>query len=275
MLRPSTNLVILVVLYRMAPEDSPTLQSLGEVLRRPGGFSGRVVVWDNSPDSFGADSISGLDLSGFDRSYIACPENFGLAKVYNTVSGQVPGDLLLILDQDSMLPDGFLEILDREVSSNPACSLFLPVVESNGRCVSPGRLRVFKGKHVSVPQQGVRSPKDVLAISSGMVIRYGYLQQPRFDERLTLYGIDTRFMIDFADNEWQLVVMPSVIRHDTALWSDMDADGMLWRIRSLIRSWPVVFERRPLARMLSWMYARYVLAKLAIKYRDIRFLYVH
>lgn len=248
------------------------MRSLGEVLRRPGGFSGRVVVWDNSPDSFGADSIAGLDLSGFDRSYIACPENFGLAKVYNTVSAQVPGDLLLILDQDSILPDGFLETLDREVSSNPASNLFLPVVESNGRCVSPGRLRVFKGKHVSAPQQGVRSPTNVLAISSGMVIRYGYLQQPRFDERLTLYGIDTRFMIDFAENERQLVVMSSVIRHDTALWSDMPADGMHWRIRSLVRSWPVVFERKPLARMLSWLYARYVLAKLAIKYRDLRFL---
>jgi len=256
----------------MAPEESPTLRSLGEVLRRPGGFSGRVVVWDNSPDSFGADSIAGLDLSGFDRSYIACPENFGLAKVYNTVSAQVSGDLLLILDQDSILPDGFLETLDREVSNNPASNLFLPVVESNGRCVSPGRLWVFKGKHVSAPQQGVRSPANVLAISSGMVIRYGYLQQPRFDERLTLYGIDTRFMIDFAENERQLVVMSSVIRHDTALWSDMAADGMLWRIRSLVRSWPVVFERKPLARMLSWLYARYVLAKLAIKYRDLRFL---
>lgn len=270
----AATLVILVVLYRMDPASSPTLQSLSEALRRPGGFGGRVVVWDNSPVSFGADSIAGLDLSGFDRSYVPCPENAGLATVYNSVSATMKGDLLLILDQDSKLPAGFLETLSLEVSANPASNLFLPVVESNGRCVSPGRLQAFKGKHVSAPAMGRQSPRNVLAISSGMVIRSGYLQQPRFDERLTLYGIDTRFMIDFAESERQVVVMPVVIGHDTALWSDMAADGMLWRIRSLVHSWPIVFEQRPIARTLSWLYARYVLVKLAVKYRDPRFLSV-
>lgn len=264
---------IVVVLYGTSPDQSLTLDTLQLANRSNENFVGEIVVWDNSPQSFGAASLNGLNFPGFSVKYMACPENLALSKVYNSVAEGIATGHFLILDQDSQLPADYFPVLRSQLEAHPAQDLFLPVVLSSGRCVSPGELWYFKGRHLTSPRQGQQRSRRMLAITSGMVIRSAYLQEPRFDERLSLYGIDTRFMLDYADSGRSVVVMPIVLGHDTALWSDISADRMLGRVQALVRSWPIVFERRPFARVLARCHARLMLLKLAIKYRDPRFLF--
>ncbi|KAA8999577.1 hypothetical protein FJU31_08660 [Stenotrophomonas cyclobalanopsidis] len=267
------SLLIVVVLYGTAPADSLTLKTLLVASASDHGFVGEIVVWDNSPKSFGENSLEGMKFSGFKVSYIESPDNPSLAWVYNEVSEGIEAGSYIILDQDSELPaDYFLE-LQNHLEANSSVDLFLPLVYSGDRCVSPGKLFYFKGRHVSSPELGVRASRNVLAITSGMVIRARYLRSRRFDERLSLYGIDTKFMLDYAESGKLLVVMPIKLEHNTALWSDISADQMLRRVQALVGSWPVVFEKRSLARLLARCYGRLMLLRLAIRYRDSRFLF--
>ena len=266
------RLHILVVLYKTSPGESRTLSSLARAGQEDDRLSGRLTVWDNSPVPYGPAALDSLDFGQLEVVYRSCPENAPLSLVYNTVLTGMDLDCAVILDQDSDLPVDYFSHCRLSLSAQPGVALHLPIVKSHGLVVSPGRLMFFKGKHVKNPQSGLRKARGMLAITSGMVLSRRYLQVPRFDERLNLYGIDTKFMINLADADEGVVVMPVVLDHDTALWSDISADAMLFRAKSLVASWRVVFESRPIASCLASIYARFFMAKLAVKYRDVRFL---
>ena len=56
---------IVVVLYGTAPDQSLTLETLQLASRSNEDFVGEIVVWDNSPQSFGAASLNGLSFPAF------------------------------------------------------------------------------------------------------------------------------------------------------------------------------------------------------------------
>lgn len=266
------RLHILVVLYKTSPGESRTLGSLARASQEDDLLSGQLTVWDNSPAPYGPSALDSLDFGQLEVVYRSCPANAPLSLVYNTTLSGLDLDGAVILDQDSDLPADYFAHCRRSLAAQPGVPLHIPIVKSNGLVVSPGRLMFFKGRHVKNPQSGLRKARGMLAITSGMVISRSYLQVPRFDERLNLYGIDTKFMINLADANEGVVVMPVVLDHDTALWSEISADAMLFRARSLVSSWHVVFESRPIASFMASIYARFFMGKLAMKYRDKRFL---
>ncbi len=266
------NFHILVVLYRLSPHESRTLQTLARAARLSSHAVGALTIWDNSPIPCGSEEIDALDFGALDVTYVACPANKALSKVYNTVLENVRYDFAIILDQDTDIPVEYFDCCVDQIRQFEGEDLFLPIVKSGGLIVSPGKLMCFKGRHVPDPVLGKRSAERVLAITSGMMISKRYLSRPRFDERLSLYGIDTKFMLDYAEVERSIVVMPFVLQHDTALWSDIDADSMLFRASSLTASWRIVFEGRPFASFMAVLYARWMMIRLAMRYRDSRFL---
>jgi len=263
---------ILVVLYRLSPHESRTLQTLARAARLSSHAVGALTIWDNSPIPCGSEETDALDFGALDVTYVACPENKALSKVYNTVLENVRYDFAIILDQDTDIPVEYFDCCVDQIRQFEGQNLFLPIVKSDGLIVSPGKLMCFKGRHVPDPVLGKRSAERVLAITSGMMISKRYLSRPRFDERLSLYGIDTKFMLDYAEVERSIVVMPFVLQHDTALWSDIDADSMLFRASSLTASWRIVFEGRSFASFMAVLYARWMMIRLAVRYRDSRFL---
>lgn len=201
------------------------------------------------------------------------PENTPLSVIYNKTASQIgQNEYMIILDQDSKLPPEFLIEMRSAAEINPEVKLFLPKVHNGEKLVSPGKLFLFKGHHLKHITHGKISSKNMLAISSGMMISSQYLSKNSFDERLALYGIDTRFMIDFARKEDHLSVVPTTISHDTALWSTSDPDKLLPRFRALIRTWPIVFEDKQLTKLASTFYGYVLRLKMTIKYRDLRFL---
>lgn len=266
------KLIVLVVLYKKTIDESQTIKSL--VLQQRDLFELQLVVWDNSPERCPEAQLTSTSSVFDDFQYIWAPENVWLSKLYNQVLSAAIYDYALLLDQDSEIPLYYLDKLSAALLKFPDLSLFLPIVINKGKVVSPGSFVYFKGKHWKKIRTGVMSAKNVLAITSGMVISSKVFleHQMKFDERLNLYGIDTSFMLEFSKFEKQLYVLPIEFDHDTVLWSNPSADVMLSRFRNLKSTWPKILSDRPAALVLAYFYSKAVSLKLALKYQDLRFL---
>lgn len=266
------KLVVLVVLYKKTITESSTICSL--LLQNMKLFELELVVWDNSPDRCPERQLNDLSTQFDGFQYIHTPENVWLSKLYNQVLRNRSYDYAMLLDQDSHIPVLYFDRLNAALFNYADVSLFLPLILNNGKLVSPGSFVYFKGKHWKKIRTGVMSSRNVLAITSGMVIssKMFWHHQMKFDERLSLYGIDTSFMLGFAKLEKELCVLDIGFDHDTVLWSNPSADIMLSRFRNLKSTWPKILSDRPVAMVLAHFYSKAVSMKLALKYQDIRFL---
>lgn len=266
------KLLVLVVLYKKMISESPTLRTL--LLQHRDLFEVELVIWDNSPEQCPEVQIHQLEQDFGQFQYRWTAENTWLSKLYNQVLAANTYDYALLLDQDTEIPSYYFDKLSEALFKYPKVALFLPLVLHKEKVVSPGSWVYFKGKHWKKIKTGIIPAKNVLAITSGMVIskKVFSAHQMKFDERLSLYGIDTGFMLNFSKFEKQLCVLPIKFDHDTVLWSNPSADVMLGRFRNLKSTWPKILSDRPVARMLVYFYSMAVSFKLALKYQDVRFL---
>lgn len=266
------KLLVLVVLYKKKISESPTIATL--LLQYRDLFELELVIWDNSPEQCPDAQIKELEKSFGQFQYRWTPENTWLSKVYNQVLSARRYDYALLLDQDTDIPPYYFDKLADALVQFPKIALFLPLVLHKEKVVSPGSWVYFKGKHWKKIKTGILPAKNVLAITSGMVIaeKVFFEHKMKFDERLSLYGIDTGFMLSFSKFEKQLYVLPIKFDHDTVLWSNPSADVMLSRFRNLKSTWPKILSDRPVARVLVFFYSMAVSFKLALKYQDLRFL---
>jgi GT2 family glycosyltransferase len=129
-----------VVLYKQRPAESRTLSSLTEICARDPSIaeSIRVLVQDNSPESQA--SVFEAASLGFD--YHHSPDNPGLADAYNRaleLARDRKAAWLLLLDQDTVLKQGFLLQLLAAVQSETAgeACAFVPQLVKDGRVISP------------------------------------------------------------------------------------------------------------------------------------------
>ncbi|MBC8986060.1 glycosyltransferase [Pedobacter sp. N36a] len=266
------KLLVLVVLYKKTILESPTIKSL--LSQHKDLFELELVIWDNSPERCPDDQIYELEQDFGKFQYRWSPENTWLSKLYNQVLSARTYDYALLLDQDTDIPPYYFDKLGDALFKFPKIALFLPLVLHEEKVVSPGSWVYFKGKHWKKIKTGILPAKNVLAITSGMVIsaKVFFENQMKFDERLSLYGIDTGFMLNFSKFEKELYVLPIKFDHDTVLWSNPSADVMLIRFRNLKSTWPKILSDRPVARTLVYFYSMAVSFKLALKYQDLRFL---
>jgi GT2 family glycosyltransferase len=265
------SVLILIVTYKCPLHESKTINSILEQGRHDPNC--RYVIWDNSPVA-----ATPLELEkvreGLSFEYISRPENVALSKVYNQVVSANKFEYILLLDQDTGIPKNYLREIGYHIANHPHVNLFLPIVKNNQLIVSPGNFNLFKGKHWKDTRKGLIPSKNILAVTSGMLISRRYIDSYsyQFDERLNLYGIDSKFMLDFAKNEKELFVLPLTLAHSSALWSNPTSSELLPRFKNLRKAWDIILSDRPLPKLLNAIYGKYLCIKLAVKYRDIRFM---
>ncbi|WP_336966298.1 hypothetical protein [Sphingobium aquiterrae] len=267
------KLLILVVVYGRPWRDSETLASL----LKAGDLAGhKVTIWDNSPTIHQDDSLlAEFRERGADINFVLAPDNRSLSEIYNLISEEAAHfDGLMLLDQDTALPSSFIRSLSTDMRNNADVNLFLPIVRCGSRIVSPGSLILFKGKHWKEERRGRITSKNLACITSGMTIRSAYFAQKSlpFDQRLNFYGIDTKFMLDYAKVDSFAYITDATLVHDSALWSPISKDEFLKRFRLLRKSSLIVFGGSPIRYFLALLYQTYCSIKYAIIYKDIRFI---
>ena len=271
----STRFFIVVVLYRMALSDSPTIRSL--VSAADALEASTILVWDNSPAPQSDAALARLRGAGrWETRYVHASENVGLAAIYTTAIEAADGhDLVVLLDQDSSFSRHYLDAVRAAAAGHPECALFLPIVESHGRIVSPGHYRWIKGRYWRERRTGLIAARGLTAINSGMAVRRAYLQEEfaGYDQRLRFYGVDTFFMLDHARRRSFAYVLDSVIDHESALLDQAaTVSERLERYRALFHAWMLLHEASRVRSFAVRCYALYVGARESTRARDSRFL---
>ena len=187
------KLLAVVVIYKMQPSHSPTLQTLlrSRDFSRETGSDISILIWDNTPNG-----QTPTDLPPGLR-YVSAPHNPGLSTAYNhaLIVAQNEGcDWLLTLDQDTVLPDSFLPgiaaIADR-LQDELTVAAILPGVVGNNKRLSPFRFalgaipRVLPDGFIGVP------PDAIYAVNSGATLRIASLRR--------IEGYNPHFPIDISD----------------------------------------------------------------------------
>ncbi|MGN8138961.1 glycosyltransferase family 2 protein [Paraburkholderia sp. 22099] len=237
-----TALDIFVVLYRCDPEASETLVSLSRIDFAALGIDVEVHIWDNARS---VPAPPNPNFLPFLWRYLASPDNEPLSKVYNLLVRESTRRHVVIFDQDSNVGANFFEKLANSIDKVEA-DVFVPVIRHGERLISPGRLRWIKGEALRSVATNAMLPRHFTAMMSGLCISSALLAQlaPQpFDERLRLYGVDTRFCRDLARHGARAYLHDAELGHDSALRSTTDARAALQRQIWLWQSWLHVFDR--------------------------------
>jgi hypothetical protein len=271
------KLLALVVLFKVEPEASESLLSLAAQRSLS---SLHVMVWDNSPEPCSIAGRQWLGRAFATYDYHHCLDNRPLSRIYNDVIDtwfkQRPGNFshLLLLDQDSTLEPAFLSVATKAVKDHPDVGLFLPLVKSGGHTVSPAHLFYFKGVYWHRPRLGPIRLRFKTAINSGMVIASDYLLKtfPGYPDTLAFYGTDDWFCEQYAVDEKIACVFESTIQHNVSTFNKEDVEIKLWRHREIVRAARVLNSHGVFRRYCCFLYTSLTCARMALRFRDARFL---
>lgn len=204
------KIVIAIVLYENKFVTTPSYQLLKKLLEK-GNYS--LFVYDNSKQKqndalFGEKQVY----------YVHDQTNSGLAKAYNAAKDllfELNADFLLLLDQDTLLSEDYIAKIEH-LHPQKEIGAFVPIIQCNGRQISP----VFNDEYVSgrssFPQAG--DYETIMAINSGTLL-------PR--ETLRLIGeFNRKFPLDYLDhwlfwkicqNQKKITVLASILEHDLSV----------------------------------------------------------
>lgn len=186
------QILAVVVRYKTSLSDSQTVQSLTRIfaahphlLQRVG-----VMVWDNSPRPLDDPRLQ------FPITYRHTGENLGVSGAYNramAIAEEAGCQWLLLLDQDTTLPDNYLARmleLSSKLEDRREIAAIAPFLVDGDSTISPGQLRFNRVKLIRPPFEGVH-PGWMYAANSGCVIRVSALRE--------IGGFDENFWLDLSD----------------------------------------------------------------------------
>jgi GT2 family glycosyltransferase len=191
--RSSTRLFAVVVIYKMLPSNSSSLQTLLAAAATVSlkELDLKILVWDNTPGGQDPGKLPDEVL------YVSATNNPGLAAAYNHVlklAGAEGYEWLLTLDQDSSLQANFLvriAELARELSSLDTVGAIVPQVIADGRIISPFKFLFGAWPHWFGRGYVGLSRKAAYAANSGATLRISALRE--------IGGYDPLFPLDLSD----------------------------------------------------------------------------
>jgi GT2 family glycosyltransferase len=191
--KSAVHIFAVVVVYRMRPHESSTLQTLLRAAQNTteDRVKLEVLVWDNTPGGQAPGEIpAGV-------RYRSAPENPGLAYAYNyalQIAYELGYEWLLTLDQDSVLPPNFLARIAEvasELNGDEEVGAIVPQVQGDKRNLSPFRFW-FGAIPYWFSYGFVGKPREATyALNSAATFRIPALHQ--------IGGYDPLFPIDVSD----------------------------------------------------------------------------
>ena len=207
-----------IVVYKMLPEDSPSLQSL-LAAKKPETLQLKILVVDNTP---GGQSPGWLPEGVV---YESSPTNPGLADAYNRAIRHAVGggfSWLLTLDQDTYLPSNFVTLLTEALIRNDEDARIGALVGrifDRGRQLSPLRFAGgFWPRFLPANFVGL-APAFTTALNSASLLRISGLEAiGGYDPRFPLNNSDTSLFHRLGEAGLRVFVVPGlVIRHQLAI----------------------------------------------------------
>jgi hypothetical protein len=268
------DFIILVVIYNIEPIESSTIQCLIKSIHEI--KESKIIIWDNSKIPSSAASVDTLRKYWIDLEYNHTPINLPLSQIYNRIIAKIKDHstnlvtrykYLLLFDQDSAFNNDYFLILKDSIRNFVNIMLFVPRVISNNICVSPGNLFYFKGFYTKKRLNGLTKSRHKTAINSGMAISTKYLERyyRGYNEKLTFYGIDNYFMIQYAKSQEYFFVIDYNMKHKLAQYSHENISIKRWRHTNIIKSIKIIIaDFNIIIRLLGYIYIYYLECKFII-----------
>lgn len=182
------SIYALVVIYNRRCEDSPSCEAL------KGMPDARAVVIDNSTE----ENDNARYCAGRGFGYLGLGGNRGLAVAYNRgiawIKAHTNATHVVLFDDDTVIPEGFLEETEKSIKANPKAKIFLPRVYDEVGLLSPCAIDGFRVRRIADVAE--LTPDNITAINSGMTIDLSVFKEYTYNERYFLDYIDHAFMRD-------------------------------------------------------------------------------
>jgi GT2 family glycosyltransferase len=217
------NLFAVLVIYNCNIEKSDTLNSLiRNYQRNPEIFRNfELIIYDNSQ----LEQLIGMKTIPFRFQYIHDKDNKGLAVAYNyalSIAIKNSYNWFLLLDQDSSLPEDFIDVLFNNFATIDEDSNVAAVVAKmryKKEIFSP--TKIYYGgivRPIDIQQRGICAFKNVFAIGSGCVIKSSFLQKiGGFNENFPIDCLDRWLFLTINKMEGTVFVTDSIIDHEVSV----------------------------------------------------------
>jgi rhamnosyltransferase len=268
------DILAVLVLYKKRVGESETLLSLAKSLNgNPEKID--IVIYDNSPTPQWRGD--GTQCDAFHIRYINDPSNPGVSKAYNAgfeLARQLHKKWLLLLDQDTVFPEGALATYGAHIEKYDSPALLAPMLVCDGRIYSPCRQVVNVNFPLRVIRPGWVKTKGLSVLNSGMCIRLDAFEKiGGFDERIRLDFADHDFMRRYRRYFTNFMLIDMVCRHGFSDKETSDINISLTRFghycegaKNSIKNPADPFSLLPVVLVRA--------ARLSLRFRSVRFLRV-
>ncbi len=272
------NVFIGVVIFSQPAEKTETLRALSQIDFDKLNIKPFFFIRDNSKDGHPRKFFDDkLRYDYFvDHDFI----NQKLSVVYNqmvaySVKNKTGSDMYVFLDDDSKINDEYFHKLIDFYESE--ASVGIPIIHNNDEVISPGKLDKVKGRSITREQFhiGVNENDKFVAMMSGTAIKETVfsIDKIMFCEKLSFYGVDTKFFLDFWQKHNTVFILDYSLQHHSALRDkNYDFNSMYARLSNVMRAHFYIFsnERRYKIKLFTY-FPRFILGKV-VKFKDLRFL---
>ena len=186
------QILVVVVRYKTPMEEARTMNSLASAFRTAPALLDQigVLVWDNSPECLREFPAA------FPFDYIHSERNRGVSGAYNEamkIAERAHCDWLLLLDQDTIVPDGFLGRMleySHTLREDVEIAAVVPTIWVDSRYVFPRRV-CFNHTEACEPAFSGVPEVECTAANSGVLMRISALQE--------IGGYSEDFSLEFSD----------------------------------------------------------------------------
>ena len=267
------QLLIGVVMFSKKPSDSDTLNSLLEIDFGNFGITPFLYIRDNSQNGFDfgsvLDKFSGnvhIDHDGINRS---------LSSIYNNlISFPIEREIVLFLDDDSFVNEEYIKKM--LIFNNSMYEIAVPTIMHNHNMISPGKIFLVKGIALDRKKLALNAGNfNLVAMMSGTVVKSTIfdVENIKFDNNLTFYGVDTRFFLDCQKIKKSVYVIDYFLRHDSALRSGKaDFNEMNNSLTNLMRAQFYIYDKKTACKLLLFCYFPFFIFGKVIKFKNWSFL---
>lgn len=267
------NVLFICVVYSKEPEKTKTINSYRKVIFSNYGIMPSLAIWDNSKAGF---TISNELSESIDNlQYYHTGNNEKLSVIYNAVIDKNKDKLewVVILDDDSVIDCSYAQAVQDFVKSKSNAKVAIPKIFLNNTMISPGFVKGVRGFALKDISNGVSEISNLVAMMSGTVINFKDKELiPTFDERLSFYGVDTRFFREVSKLNLGVYIMPVIMQHESALRDiSIPFKEKYRRHCNLLSSKKYVFDDIPLYKLRVKLFTYFFAIKQIIRSKDIRY----
>lgn len=262
------SLKAIIVLYNKKIADSASINSILKQQSWAGNIKLSVSIYDNSESAM----INECELlylkTILDINYIHDGVNKGLNVIYESEFKNLKENYILLLDDDTFLPDDYLSIFFDSHNKNSSKSVYVPKIYSFNKLISPYRTFLFLSKSVDNESSGIC--RNIHAINSGVILpNVNEIRSYKYPQYVKFYGTDS-VLFDYINQlKMPIVVLDCKVNHDLSFHPLGDFDKYQNSLRNVICFWRIHYSRNIVHLAFLFCYLFYLSLKLSCKKRKI------